>query len=1486
MSNSNIALMKKFIFTLILLSFFTRVLAQSQNQNYVKTTKYLERVLVEDSFTSSFGGWLPNGSVNLSIENGMVKADVNSQWEGVKHNLEGFTTTAGETLYIKVVFVKGNTQSNVRLYLPEYDPSGNWVSWNTLENNLETGTHFYSLHMNNTGNTLKFRVDKDNTNTSSNTHFYIDYVSLKQGGSPTEIEKIENITYLDGLGKAKQNIGVKQTPDQKDILQHIEYDEFGRSSKQYLSVPTTQNSGNYVTNAVTQINSYYQTHFSDQHPFSETRFDDSPLSRVKETSTPGNTWELLQSSDTDHTTKFERGVNGLEEVFKFDIDENNVASPLIRSYYTEGELLNIITKNVNWQPSDGVLNTKETFIDKNGRKIAEFNYEDDNGTPKKLSTYYVYDDLGNLRYVLTPKLFDNLLTVSNYNANWPVNDFLATGDAGISNVYFSINNNIITVSANNKKGLIQDKTLHPQTTKTLSTSIPLPDMYLGEVMGIVDFAGSEATVQIGDAEIVNGDFKISRTYTNAFKRISIFITKPLLENGFSQQELDDLAFQYKYDAFNRQIEQKVPGKGWEYMVYDQLDRPILTQDANLRAQNKWLFNKYDVFGRVVYGGKYTNSASRPALQNQVDNFINASSNKANVVSRTGSANNIGGALINYTNNAFPNSNQETLTVSYYDDYNFTDSNLPTIPSQILGQEVTNRTKGLLTATWTKTLGSTTWSKNYTFYDKKGRIIYANDKNHLGGFTENKSKLDFRGKIEQSITTHKRLSSSVALNIEDTFEYDHAERPLKHYQKINSQSQELIANNSYNELGQIETKNVGGTDSGNLQSIDYTYNMRGWLTNINDVNNLGSDLFAYRLKYDEAIEGSASVNNIYNGNIKQVIWRSAQNNTKKSYAFEYDKLNRFKSSIYRENNSLTGGAGKFETYSLRYDANGNIMSTSRNNQSGIQMDKLGYTYDDGNKLLSIQDITNNVSGFNDGYTAQLGSFEPYDYYYDANGNLIKDKNKNISLIEYNHLDLVERVTFNNGNKIEFDYNANGSKLRMRNIPTSGNTTTVDYLGGFQYTNNVLQHFSTPEGYVANDAGTYKYVYILRDHLGNNRVSFSDTNLDGSINPANEILSSTDHYVMGLTHPGEYIVGIGSNYNYKYQGKEKLAFAGYNMYDFGSRMYDASVGRWFNTDPQNQFASPYIALGNNWVMMVDHNGEIAWVPVIIGAVVGAYSGGMIANNGELNPFKWKWDLKTFGYVVGGGIVGGVSGGIGGAVAEGGGIMANTMGMASGSFVNSLGMSMLTGNNNMTVNFGVVSYNFANGDVGYLGEKGNKFIQDFGYAMGLIQNANDIMVGFNKSNVGDVELITNHTGVDDKFDLIGHSALVEPGTMSDNSIVSFGPGGDFSKNPFNSTWGDPKWYNHYADNVSPWRNTIKGINKAKIIRYGSNLSKNTPKYNVYFSSCVTHTSSALMRSGFINIGIHPYILAAQVYLRDIGVRSIYFNNYFVNDFYNEGN
>jgi hypothetical protein len=73
---------------------------------------------------------------------------------------------------------------------------------------------------------------------------------------------------------------------------------------------------------------------------------------------------------------------------------------------------------------------------------------------------------------------------------------------------------------------------------------------------------------------------------------------------------------------------------------------------------------------------------------------------------------------------------------------------------------------------------------------------------------------------------------------------------------------------------------------------------------------------------------------------------------------------------------------------------------------------------GNQLLSVVDGGNTAEGFKDG---NIGSD---DYLYDANGNMITDRNKDIATIAYNHLNLPSQVTKTNGEYVKYIYNATG------------------------------------------------------------------------------------------------------------------------------------------------------------------------------------------------------------------------------------------------------------------------------------------------------------------------------------------------------------------------------------------------------------------------------------------------------------------------------
>lgn len=173
------------------------------------------------------------------------------------------------------------------------------------------------------------------------------------------------------------------------------------------------------------------------------------------------------------------------------------------------------------------------------------------------------------------------------------------------------------------------------------------------------------------------------------------------------------------------------------------------------------------------------------------------------------------------------------------------------------------------------------------------------------------------------------------------------------------------------------------------------------------------------------------------------------------------------------------------------------------------------------------------------------------------------------------------------------------------------------------------------------------------------------------------------------------------------------------------------------------------------------------MIIGAVIGAYSGGVIANDGQYNPTKWDYNSgKTWGYMLGGAVVGGVSGYAGWAIAGSGIPMANTVAIASSSLINSVGTNIYTGGQTpISMSFGVASYDFTNGTFGYLGKKGNSALENIGYAFGALANLSDAVSLFR----GGGQNVKVNSAKATKEDWWGHSSITDE---SGNSLLSVGP------------------------------------------------------------------------------------------------------------------
>ena len=100
---------------------------------------------------------------------------------------------------------------------------------------------------------------------------------------------------------------------------------------------------------------------------------------------------------------------------------------------------------------------------------------------------------------------------------------------------------------------------------------------------------------------------------------------------------------------------------------------------------------------------------------------------------------------------------------------------------------------------------------------------------------------------------------------------------------------------------------------------------------------------------------------------------------------------------------------------------------------------------------------------------------------------QDKNKGITSIAYNYLNLPELITFGNGNTIAYIYDASGIKLQKK-VTESGTEKITDYVGGIVYEDGARKFVNTEEGRIMLES-TPEYQYHMKDHLGNVRLTFT-------------------------------------------------------------------------------------------------------------------------------------------------------------------------------------------------------------------------------------------------------------------------------------------------------------------------------------------------------------------------------------------------------------
>jgi RHS repeat-associated protein len=924
--------------------------------------------------------------------------------------------------------------------------------------------------------------------------------------------------YVDGLGRPIQTV-VKQgsletsTGTFADVVAPVVYDEYGRETVKYIPFVanngggnTSINDGAFKTNALVQQNIFASAQYPGESNFySKTVVEPSPLNRPMESYAPGASWAG---------------------------SEGNTNSALRRNvqikYFT-----NTVADNVKvWNAASSLVNPSfsTTIYLNNGSNTQ--------------TVFYYWGNISNASAVI--KMY-RLLGTNTWSSSTagivsPAIITIPTGnyEYGIQIIYNNgTTSDVIVNGANNVTNY------YTSTMYNTNSNYPAGELYKTITLDehkkqVIEFKDKEGKVILKKIQLTSvADDGTGAGYTgwlctyylyDEFNNLSCVLqpegVKQLAGSNWQLASnttlLAEQAFKYEYDSRNRMIKKKVPGAGEVWMVYDINDRLVMTQDANMRSQQKWMYTTYDELNRPTSTGLITD----PTNYNNHNYHLNAATvaTAAYPTVAAYSSEELSNSF--YDNYDWLSSYTTGLSATYntaYDNHFQPASNTTWPYPQANAQSV--HLKGMAVGGRTKVIsplgdGVATYLYSIIYYDEKGRPIQTQSTNITGGVDIATTQYTWAGQPLVLINKHEKQGANALTNISvSQMTYDDLGRVTKTEKKLsntlvdagNMAAYKTIAKVQYNKIGQAVNKIIAPdyNNGAGLETQKMEYNIRGWLLGVNRAyakEELGApnNYFGFDLGYDKTtLIGTQTYNRSqYNGNIAGAEWRSKGDGKKRKYDYSYDAANRLLQADFSQYSAanifdktdgidftLKMGAGvdalgNEVIPNSAYDDNGNIKQMQQwalKINTSTQVDNLKYTYIAGtNKLKSVTDFLNDA-------TTKLGDFKTNathpqaaaktalvpsstptsfdaitDYTYDANGNINIDNNKAITNITYNYLNLPQVITVLGKGTITYTYDAGGSKIKKEVAETGQPVKTTLYVGGAVYENDVLQFMGHEEG----------------------------------------------------------------------------------------------------------------------------------------------------------------------------------------------------------------------------------------------------------------------------------------------------------------------------------------------------------------------------------------------------------------------------------------
>lgn len=672
-----------------------------------------------------------------------------------------------------------------------------------------------------------------------------------------------------------------------------------------------------------------------------------------------------------------------------------------------------------------------------------------------------------------------------------------------------------------------------------------------------------------------------------------FVLPNLPKNKFTSGEYDkeriplrQTAYCYDYDARGNMIYKRLPGCEPIYMVYDVMGQLVLKQDGNQRVKNKWLLYSYDELGRSTYTAEITMQTDWRAL---VDKFANEWQVEDKALSVLG----------------IDKSGLRMLTENYYDNYDY-------IPSILLGEdlryknksdfgEMYDNAKGLLTGTLAYNLSEPGYEATSYYYDAKGRVVQSHSMHHyenkdgivcLNGGIDTYTKYNFDETVAKQYTYTENAAIGLTCELY-SYTYDHAGRPKEVRYKRDDRDEVLLSAFSYDRMGNLAQNLLHNSSD----TIRYSYDTRNMLTEAQNRH------FSEKLYYADIPSGALpnpNVTKCYNGNISAMSVGNEDDGFT-SFLNTYDEQNRLTASF-----THAGAMGTGEHYS--YDDAGNIMSLKRHTYGHLYDDLSFYYGNEGNQLLSVTNEGESADMYNIVEFPKSAPESDMPMSYDANGNLIRDAYRDISIIKYNILNLPDTIQFKTGHQIVNHYNAFGKKYKtidyINTIQGEASYNDVvhyslesykglnvapfdycitDYKGGVIAKTEKYSDKTTCSRTVYNATGFSRgstYYHYIKNHLGSICAVVSDKG---------DVVQSTMYLASGV--PAEE--SFGRNVQpFLYNGKEYITAHELNEYDSQARRYYATIMRATTIDPLAEkyyHISPYAWCNNDPVNRFDPDGR---------------------------------------------------------------------------------------------------------------------------------------------------------------------------------------------------------------------------------------------------------------------------------------------------------